>query len=360
MGFSKFQAIDSNTVHHTAQLISHSVGHILGFDHDSPDCLCPHQQPCIMSRQQSTVGSPFLWQFSKCSVARMQNVLQSGHVQCLLNRPFQESRLHQCGNGIVDGDEECDCGPRNECFDPCCDPLTCTLRSHAQCASHQPCCHRCELRKAGTICRESRSFCDVPEFCDGESGDCPSDGYLVDGIQCGINGHCWKGNCSDPEQQCRHLWGSEAHAADEACYSYNEKGLEYGNCGKNRNGEFKKCEKENVKCGTLHCRSGTTMPVNSKLTSFNFQFLHESRHVQCKAITSPAVGLVADGTSCGSGSICIDGTCLPLVQVSPPVHCPSNNLALQCSGHGVSAKKNSGRNNKEYSGLHNNTEMHLL
>uniref|UniRef100_A0A7E4VRT4 Peptidase M12B domain-containing protein n=1 Tax=Panagrellus redivivus TaxID=6233 RepID=A0A7E4VRT4_PANRE len=68
-------------------------------------------------------------------------------------------------------------------------------------------CHRCELRKSGTICRESRSICDVLEFCDGESGDCPADGYLVDGIICGIKSQCWKGNCSDPEQQCKALWG---------------------------------------------------------------------------------------------------------------------------------------------------------
>jgi hypothetical protein len=328
------KAVDSNTVHETSQFVSHAVGHILGIDHDSADCLCPHQQKCIMSRSQSTASSSFLWQFSKCSVARMHSVLQSGHVQCLLNRPFQESRLHQCGNGVVDGDEECDCGPRNECFDPCCDPLTCTLRAHAQCASHQACCHRCELRKPGTLCRESRSTCDVPEYCDGESGDCPADGYLVDGILCGIKGQCWKGNCSDSEQQCKSLWGPDAHAAEEPCYDFNEKGLEYGNCGRNRNGDFNKCESENKKCGTLHCRNGVNLPVDSSLTSFNFQFAYGGKHVQCKAITNTVVGLVADGTHCGSGSICIQGVCLPLVQVSPPVHCPSNNLALQCSGHG--------------------------
>ena len=44
-------------------------------------------------------------------------------------------------------------------------------------------------------------------MCDGTSGDCPTDGYLVDGIQCGLSGNCWKGNCSDSEQQCKRLWG---------------------------------------------------------------------------------------------------------------------------------------------------------
>lgn len=44
-------------------------------------------------------------------------------------------------------------------------------------------------------------------MCDGLSGDCPTDGYFIDGVSCGINGHCWKGNCSDSEQQCKELWG---------------------------------------------------------------------------------------------------------------------------------------------------------
>jgi hypothetical protein len=101
----------------------------------------------------------------------MHGVLQSGHVQCLLNRPFQSSQLHQCGNGVVDGDEECDCGTRDQCKDPCCDPLTCTLRAHAQCAAHHVCCNRCKLIEAGHLCRPARSVCDVAETCDGTRFD---------------------------------------------------------------------------------------------------------------------------------------------------------------------------------------------
>uniref|UniRef100_A0A914C2R1 Uncharacterized protein n=1 Tax=Acrobeloides nanus TaxID=290746 RepID=A0A914C2R1_9BILA len=328
------KAVDAHAIHEVAQFAAHAVAHILGIDHDSPDCICDQQLPCIMTKQIGNVGSPFAWQFSKCSSARMQGILQTGHVQCLLNKPFQSSGLHRCGNNIVDEDEQCDCGPRNECFDPCCDPLTCTLRPHAQCASHQKCCIRCELKKAGAVCRESRSVCDVPEMCDGESGDCPSDGFLVDGIACGVNGHCWKGNCSDIVQQCRQIWGANANAAEEPCYELNEKGTEYSSCGKERNGEYKKCETVNRKCGTLHCRGGTATPIETSLTSFNLQFLHSGKQIQCKAVSSLDIGMAADGTMCDADKVCVSGACLPLSQVSPPVHCPSNNLALQCSGHG--------------------------
>uniref|UniRef100_A0A1I7YFX5 Disintegrin and metalloproteinase domain-containing protein 22 n=1 Tax=Steinernema glaseri TaxID=37863 RepID=A0A1I7YFX5_9BILA len=328
------QAIDSLTSHETAQVLAQSVGHVLGMDHDSSECSCDNQQTCVMNKHIGTAGSSFGWQFSKCSVARMHSILQSGRVQCLLNRPFQASQLHQCGNGVVDAGEECDCGPRDECFDPCCDPLTCTLRAHAQCAAHQACCHHCELRKAGHVCRGSRGVCDVVEMCDGMSGDCPADGHLIDGTVCGMDGQCWKGNCSDVNAQCQKIWGPKARSGSTACFEHNAKGLEYGNCGNDRDGSTKKCATENIRCGTLQCSGGEGSPMNSLLNSFNFQFLHEDRQVQCKAITNPLIGLVADGTSCGSGRVCVQGACLPLVQVSPPVYCPSNNLALQCSGHG--------------------------
>ncbi|KAI6176677.1 hypothetical protein M3Y97_00824700 [Aphelenchoides bicaudatus] len=328
------KVLDGYTIHNTAQFLAHTVAHLLGIDHDTNDCTCANQLPCLMNKQVGAIGSSFTWQFSKCSVARMHNILQNAHIQCILNRPFHSSQLHQCGNGVVDGDEECDCGRKDECSDPCCDPISCTLKAHAQCAAHHSCCNRCKLADAGQICRMARSICDVAETCDGISGDCPTDGYLVDGISCGLNGNCWKGNCSDSEQQCKQLWGDEAHAAEEACFDHNFKGVEYGNCGRDRNGQFVPCANENKRCGILHCKDGGNLPRFSNLTSFNFQFLADGKQIQCKSITNIGVGLVEDGTTCGSGRVCLEGTCLPLAQVSPPVHCPSNNLALSCSGHG--------------------------
>lgn len=52
-------------------------------------------------------------------------------------------------------------------------------------------------------------------------------------------------------------------------------------------------------------------------------------------VTNPDAGVVMDGSNCGTGKVCVQGICSPLVQVAPPAHCPSNNLAYQCSGHGV-------------------------
>uniref|UniRef100_A0A3B3BUG7 ADAM metallopeptidase domain 12 n=1 Tax=Oryzias melastigma TaxID=30732 RepID=A0A3B3BUG7_ORYME len=67
-----------------------------------------------------------------------------------------------------------------ECLNPCCNASTCTLKGEAVCA-HGQCCQDCQLKPAGTPCRESSNSCDLPEFCTGNSPHCPSNVYLHDG-----------------------------------------------------------------------------------------------------------------------------------------------------------------------------------
>ena len=74
----KLQVIDSYTVHNVGQFIAHTVGHILGIDHDTTDCTCGQQNQCIMNKQAGSIGASFAWRYSKCSVARMHGILQSG------------------------------------------------------------------------------------------------------------------------------------------------------------------------------------------------------------------------------------------------------------------------------------------
>ncbi|VDO66267.1 unnamed protein product [Heligmosomoides polygyrus] len=315
-------------------MVAQSLGHLFGLEHDTPSCQCDSEssnQRCIMNDRPGSPGAPFTWQFSKCSIARMHGVWQSGH----------PSQLRECGNGVVDGSEECDCGSRETCTDPCCDPLTCTLRAHAQCAAHHQCCHRCEvcllydfkqgrtaaeshrtlsgvlgnevpsvrqcqqwfqlfetvmralktknisgvqklwkLRKAGEVCRNARSACDVAEMCDGKSGDCPPDGHLVDGTACGRDGQCWRGNCSDPHQQCQAIWGEGARVADQECFKQNTRGYEYANCGAiDSTGTYRSCQADHTRCGTLHCQDGASTPSQSALRSFTFQFQQDEKQV---------------------------------------------------------------------------------
>ncbi|UMM21498.1 hypothetical protein L5515_003154 [Caenorhabditis briggsae] len=336
------RGVEQFATHWNGELLAQSIGHLLGLEHDTTACSCEPSPECVMRQQPGRLGAPFTWQFSKCSVARMHGIWQDGNIQCLLNKPFQVSELRECGNGIVDGSEECDCGTRENCQDPCCDPLTCTLRPHAQCAAHQKCCHRCELRKSGETCRSSKSPCDVAEVCDGKSGDCPPDGHLIDGTVCGQDGQCWRGNCSDNHEQCQKLWGREARVAEPVCFEQNTKGAEYANCGVQNDGNYHSCQLEDARCGTLHCHSGSLTPTDATLKAFTFHFTENEKQVQCKsiALSTRASGsayqasMVSDGTNCGSGRVCVGGSCVEMSSVTSATACPTNNLALLCSGHG--------------------------
>jgi len=63
-----------------------------------------------------------------------------------------------CGNGVVEGDEECDCGWEDECHEHCCYPQTATSSSSssaaAAAAAGRPC-----TRRLGAECRSLQTPC---------------------------------------------------------------------------------------------------------------------------------------------------------------------------------------------------------
>lgn len=77
-----------------------------------------------------------------------------------------------CGDGIVDGGEQCDFGLSNGASTSCC-ALDCTFRP------------------SGSVCRPIGGPCDLPETCTGSSGVCPSNLYKPAGSACrAANGPC--------------------------------------------------------------------------------------------------------------------------------------------------------------------------
>ena len=118
-----------------------------------------------------------------------------------------------CGDGNVDDDEDCDDG--NEVNgDGCDNDCSWSCEENEDCDDGHGCtddicdtdAHTCDNPVSGgdTVCRDPADNCDKPEFCDGESGDCPEDETQEDGFVCGedprsicLDGECGESTCGD-------------------------------------------------------------------------------------------------------------------------------------------------------------------
>ena len=100
-----------------------------------------------------------------------------------------------------------------------------------------------QLRPAGWKCRPTRGECDLPEFCPGDSSQCPPDVSMGDGEPCaGGQAVCMLGRCASYAQQCQALWGPGAKPAAPLCLlTANTRGDAFGSCGRNPDGSYVSC-----------------------------------------------------------------------------------------------------------------------
>uniref|UniRef100_A0A5F4W3I9 ADAM metallopeptidase domain 28 n=1 Tax=Callithrix jacchus TaxID=9483 RepID=A0A5F4W3I9_CALJA len=282
----------SDNLLRVAGTMAHEMGHNLGMFHDNHSCKCPSTR-CVMDK---ALSFHIPTDFSSCSRVSYDKFFQDKLSNCLFNAPLRTDIVSTpiCGNQLVEMGEDCDCGTS-------------------------------EFKKAGMVCRPAKDECDLPEMCDGKSGNCPDDRFQVNGFPCHQGkGYCLMGACPTLQEQCTELWGPGTEVADKSCYSRNEGGSKYGHCGK-VDGTPISCKANNTMCGKLFCQGGSdNVPWKGRIVTF----------LTCKTFdpedTSQEIGMVANGTKCGHNKVCINAECVDIEKAYKSTNCSS-----KCKGHAV-------------------------
>lgn len=183
---------------------------------------CPKCCPCTSSLGTCSCNGYFIMHpssdvntinpgFSACSKKTM--CTNSPIYGTCLSDPGKHQVLNGniCGNGIREGNEECDCGGTSLCANHTCCFANCTLRAGAVCSDgNDGCCRNCQVIPAATnyTCRAAAGECDVAEVCTGTK-ECPKDVFRSNGIPCGnsSNVYCATGQCTNRENQCKAYGG---------------------------------------------------------------------------------------------------------------------------------------------------------
>ena len=177
------------------------------------NCSCPDEF-CIM---EAFISSPPATRFSSCSISDYNMI--TDQLTCLLNVPTMMVAGPRCGDGIVEGNETCDCGEPGVCTNLCCDAATCQLATGAQCTTGI-CCNSntCQFMVGDTECRASRGECDIAETCTGSSSDCPQDVLVMNGMACvSDTGYCFNGQCPTHTAQCVEAWSKRYKIISTIC-----------------------------------------------------------------------------------------------------------------------------------------------
>ncbi|CAK7238887.1 MAG: hypothetical protein STHCBS139747_000308 [Sporothrix thermara] len=226
------------------QVMAHETGHTFGAVHDCTSQTCADgtvtkQQCCPLSASECNANGAYIMnpstgtgitQFSACSMGNVCSAMGRNSVKstCLsANKNVVTITGSECGNGIVEEGEECDCGGVESCgSNSCCDPTTCKFTANALCdPSNDECCtSTCQLAGSDVVCRPSTGSCDPAETCSGTSATCPEDTTSPDGTACGASGAglaCASGQCTSRDLQCKTLMGSLTTSNDTYACSDN-------------------------------------------------------------------------------------------------------------------------------------------
>lgn len=223
------------------QIFAHESGHTFGAVHDCVSDTCPggaDAQPCCpLTKSKCDASGQFLMnpasnssltQFSQCTIGNICSGFK-GNVKsdCLTdNKNIQTfSASQECGNGIVEPGEECDCGGEIGCKNnPCCG-ADCKFTKDSLCdPGNEDCCTKeCKFAVSDKVCRPSTGPCDPQETCSGKNATCPPDQHKQNGDSCGDGLQCASGTCTSRDKQCQvylsgQPGGSKATSCGNDCF----------------------------------------------------------------------------------------------------------------------------------------------
>ena len=282
----------------TAVITAHEMAHNLGVNHNElafPSGKGPAGGTKACTAQANVMdtvtGTSALW--TPCAKQWLRLFFADTYGANGNPRCMDEPSAHlwtaapKCGDGVVEGDEQCDCGTEPcDKSDPCCDGQTCRLKPGARCSALDKCCDTksCAAAAKGTVCRPATGSCDVAETCEGLQGKftCPSDHHAPVGEACkavpsNADGRCLGGSCHAHTQQCLDL-NNPKEVSQSCAFADHDDG------GKG--------------CGTLHCAG----PGDPR---------------KCQTWSNADGGiLVEDGTPCDADKVCFERKCAALAEVT--------------------------------------------
>ncbi|CAD5115020.1 DgyrCDS4039 [Dimorphilus gyrociliatus] len=339
-----------------AVLTAHELGHGLGLNHDETgkDCCESGDGNCVMAPIVRSSNA----KFGRCSIERFAYHIRQPYRTCLFDKPtyaMNVNRPNKCGNGVVDENEECDCGASNlnNCA-TCCDMTTCKLSTGSACYEGD-CCDTstCQFQPSTHTCKQSVGDCDIADKCSGSSAQC-IDTFKSNGHDCsdkqGEKGYCLSGICSTKTMACQAAWNSDYKAAHDSCYRTSLNwASEMSHCGSPQSDVYSKCTtgtENNFQCGLLQCDSDNTNYVLEIQGSQRAQS-YRAGDKRCLFIQHGGwdmeVGkgsgpyMVPDGTKCGDGKACYKQACLDKSQAYDMIKSAKeqNTASTSICGNGV-------------------------
>ncbi|XP_062584922.1 ADAM 17-like protease [Saccostrea cucullata] len=210
-----------------ALVIAHELGHNWGSEHDpdTPSCAPGVEQGGrYLMYPYSVSGYEHNNQiFSSCSKRYIYNVIKTKGPGCFT----ESSTLTVCGNGRMEGTEECDAGFNG---DNCC-TSQCKLRAGAICSpmNHECCDNKCSTADDKTVCHalpDSLVSCKEASKCNGVDLTCPEAENKEDDAPCVDGGKCKSGVCRnfcELHDKVPCICSKESgHACHRCCQSIND------------------------------------------------------------------------------------------------------------------------------------------